>query len=90
VLDLNLPGLGGLELLRRLTRMAPKSPIRFSRNMPEAIYATSAGSRAPGICQQECCAGGFWKRGCHPGRRHRLEKSVQREMAMRDLAEDAI
>ncbi|HYJ34719.1 MAG TPA: response regulator transcription factor, partial [Rhizomicrobium sp.] len=42
VLDLNLPGLGGLELLRRLTRAAPKAPILVFSQHAEAIYATKA------------------------------------------------
>ena len=42
VLDLNLPGLGGLELLRRLTRAAPKCPILVFSQHAEAIYATKA------------------------------------------------
>src|SRR5262245_25312622 len=42
VLDLNLPGLGGLELLRRLSRAAPKTPILVFSQHAEAIYATKA------------------------------------------------
>jgi DNA-binding NarL/FixJ family response regulator len=91
VLDLNLPGLGGLELLRRLTRMAPKSPILIFSQHAEAIYATKA---------LEAGARGFVSKNAVPEEfleavdailagGTAVEKSVQREMAMRDLAEDA-
>jgi len=91
VLDLNLPGLGGLELLRRLTRMAPKSPILIFSQHAEAIYATKA---------LEAGARGFVSKNAMPEEfleavdailagGTAVEKSVQREMAMRDLAEDA-
>src|SRR5258705_5256751 len=42
VLDLNLPGLGGLELLRRLVRTVPKVPVLIFSQHAEAIYATKA------------------------------------------------
>jgi len=91
VLDLNLPGLGGLELLRRLARMAPKSPILIFSQHAEAIYATKA---------LEAGARGFVSKNAMPEEfleavdailagGTAVEKSVQREMAMRDLAEDA-
>jgi DNA-binding NarL/FixJ family response regulator len=91
VLDLNLPGLGGLELLRRLTRTAPKSPILIFSQHAEAIYATKA---------LEAGARGFVSKNAMPEEfleavdailagGTAVEKSVQREMAMRDLAEDA-
>ena len=41
ILDLNLPGLGGLELLRRLVRLQPTPVLVFSQHS-EAIYATRA------------------------------------------------
>jgi len=91
VLDLNLPGLGGLELLRRLVRMAPKTPILVFSQHAEAIYATKA---------MEAGARGFVSKNAMPEEfleavdavlagAVAIEKSVQREMAVRDLAEDA-
>jgi len=91
VLDLNLPGLGGLELLRRLVRTVPKAPILIFSQHAEAIYATKA---------LEAGAQGFVSKNALPeefleavdtvlGGGIAVEKSIQREMAMRDLAEDA-
>ena len=91
VLDLNLPGLGGLELLRRLVRAAPKTPILVFSQHAEAIYATKA---------LEAGARGFISKNAMPDEfleavdavlagTIAIEKSVQREMAVRDLAEDA-
>jgi DNA-binding NarL/FixJ family response regulator len=91
VLDLNLPGLGGLELLRRLTRMVPKTPILVFSQHAEAIYATKA---------LEAGARGFVSKNAMPEEFLEaidsvlagaiiVEKSVQHDMAMRDLAEDA-
>jgi len=91
VLDLNLPGLGGLELLRRLARAAPKTPILVFSQHTEAIYATKA---------LEAGARGFVSKNAMPEEFLEaidqvlaggvtVEKSVQREMAARDLAEDA-
>src|SRR6478609_870821 len=91
VLDLNLPGLGGLELLRRLVRTVPKTPILVFSQHAEAIYATKA---------LEAGAQGFVSKNALPeefleavdavlGGGVAVEKSIQREMAMRDLAEDA-
>ena len=91
VLDLNLPGLGGLELLRRLVRAAPKVPILVFSQHAEAIYATKA---------LEAGARGFVSKNAMPEEfleavdavlagHVAIEKSIQREMATRDLAEDA-
>ena len=91
VLDLNLPGLGGLELLRRLVRTVPKIPILIFSQHAEAIYATKA---------LEAGAQGFVSKNALPeefleaidavlGGGIAVEKSIQREMAVRDLAEDA-
>ena len=91
VLDLNLPGLGGLELLRRLARAAPKSPILVFSQHAEPIYASKA---------LEAGARGFVSKNAMPEEfleavdavlagNMAIEKSVQREMAVRDLAEDA-
>ncbi|HEU0161303.1 MAG TPA: response regulator transcription factor [Rhizomicrobium sp.] len=42
ILDLNLPGLGGLELLRRIVRAHPGLPVLVFSLHAEAIYATRA------------------------------------------------
>ena len=91
VLDLNLPGLGGLELLRRLARAAPKCPILVFSQHAEAIYATKA---------LEAGARGFISKNAMPEEfleavdtvlagAVAVERSIQREMATRDLVEDA-
>ena len=91
VLDLNLPGLGGLELLRRLVRAVPKVPILIFSQHAEAIYATKA---------LEAGAQGFVSKNAMPeefleavdavlGGGIAVEKSIQRDMAIRDVAEDA-
>src|SRR5205814_4362745 len=89
VLDLNLPGLGGLELLRRLARIAPKTPILVFSQHAEAIYAAKA---------LEAGAKGFISKNAMPEEfleavdavlagNVAIEKSIQRDMATRDLAE---
>ncbi|MEO8300296.1 MAG: response regulator transcription factor [Rhizomicrobium sp.] len=91
VLDLNLPGLGGLELLRRLVRAVPKVPVLIFSQHAEAIYATKA---------LEAGAQGFVSKNAMPeefleavdavlGGGIAIEKSIQREMAIRDVVEDA-
>jgi DNA-binding NarL/FixJ family response regulator len=42
ILDLNLPGLGGLELLRRLLKASPKAAVLVFSLHTEAIYANRA------------------------------------------------
>jgi two-component system invasion response regulator UvrY len=42
ILDLNLPGLGGLELLRRLLKVDPRLPVLVFSLHTEAIYANRA------------------------------------------------
>ena len=42
ILDLNLPGVGGLELVKRLLRVSPRLPILVFSLHTEAIYATRA------------------------------------------------
>jgi DNA-binding NarL/FixJ family response regulator len=42
ILDLNLPGLGGLELLRRILKTYPRLPVLIFSLHTEAIYATRA------------------------------------------------
>lgn len=91
VLDLNLPGLGGLELLRRLVRAVPKVPVLIFSQHAEAIYATKA---------LEAGAQGFVSKNAMPEEfleavdavlagNVAIEKSIQREMAIRDVVEDA-
>ena len=91
VLDLNLPGLGGLELLRRLNRAAPKAPILVFSQHAEAIYATKAlEAGARGFVSKNAMPEEFLEAIDHVlAGAVAVEKSVQREMAMRDLAEDA-
>jgi two-component system, NarL family, invasion response regulator UvrY len=42
ILDLNLPGLGGLELLRRILKASPKAAVLVFSLHTEAIYANRA------------------------------------------------
>jgi DNA-binding NarL/FixJ family response regulator len=91
VLDLNLPGLGGLELLRRLVRAVPKVPVLIFSQHAEAIYATKA---------LEAGAQGYVSKNAMPEEFLEavdavlnggvaVEKSIQRDMAIRDVVEDA-
>ena len=91
VLDLNLPGLGGLELLRRLTRATPKTPILVFSQHAEAIYAAKAlEAGAKGLVSKNAMPEEFLEAVDAVLAGHvAIEKSIQREMATRDLAEDA-
>jgi DNA-binding NarL/FixJ family response regulator len=91
LLDLNLPALGGLELLRRLTRAAPGTPVLVFSQHAEAIYAAKA---------MEAGARGFVSKNAAPEELLEavdailaggtaIEKDIQREMAIRDMMEDA-
>jgi two-component system invasion response regulator UvrY len=91
VLDLNLPGLAGLELLRRIVRQAPGSPVLVFSQHTEAIYATRA---------LETGARGFVSKNASPEELLdavetilnggvAIEKDVAAEMAAHELAEDA-
>lgn len=91
LLDLNLPGLAGLELLRRLVRMAPNLPVLVFSQHAEAIYATRA---------LEAGARGFVSKNATPEELLEaidtvlaggtvVEKDIAAEMALHDLAEDA-
>lgn len=91
VLDLNLPALGGLELLRRLVRTKPQLPILVFSQLAEAIYAARA---------LEAGARGFVSKNAMPEELLEaveailaggtaIEKDIQREMAIRDVMEDA-
>jgi DNA-binding NarL/FixJ family response regulator len=57
ILDLNLPGLGGLELLRRLLKTSPKGAVLVFSLHTEAIYANRA---------MEAGARGFVSKGAAP------------------------
>lgn len=91
ILDLNLPGLGGLELLRRIVRQAPGAPVLVFSQHTEAIYATRA---------LETGARGFISKNANPEELLdavetilnggvAIEKDVAAEMAAHELAEDA-
>ena len=91
ILDLNLPGLAGLELLRRIIRQAPVTPVLVFSQHTEAIYATRA---------LETGARGFVSKNASPEELLEavetilnggtaIEKDVAAEMALHDLAEDA-
>jgi DNA-binding NarL/FixJ family response regulator len=91
ILDLNLPGLAGLELLRRIVRSAPGLPVLIFSQHTEAIYATRA---------LETGARGFVSKNAKPEELLdavdtilnggvAVEKDVAAEMAAHDLAEDA-
>ncbi len=91
ILDLNLPGLAGLELLRRIVRQAPGLPVLVFSQHTEAIYATRA---------LETGARGFVSKNASPEELLdavetilnggvAIEKDVATEMAAHDLAEDA-
>jgi DNA-binding NarL/FixJ family response regulator len=91
ILDLNLPGLAGLELLRRILRSAPGLPVLIFSQHTEAIYATRA---------LETGARGFVSKNAKPEELLdavdtilnggvAIEKDVAAEMAAHDLAEDA-
>lgn len=91
ILDLNLPGLAGLELLRRIVRHAPSVPVMVFSQHTEAIYATRA---------LESGARGFVSKNATPEELlaaietilsggTAIEKDVAAEMALHDLAEDA-
>jgi DNA-binding NarL/FixJ family response regulator len=91
LLDLNLPGLGGLELLRRLLRLAPKLPVLVFSLHTEAIYATRA---------MEAGARGFVSKNAAPEELlaavdtvlaggTAIEKDIAHEIATHDLTDDA-
>ncbi|HEY2835547.1 MAG TPA: response regulator transcription factor [Rhizomicrobium sp.] len=91
ILDLNLPSLGGLELLRRLKRMKPDLAILVFSQHAEAIYATKA---------LDAGARGFVSKNATPEELLEametilaggtaIEKDIQQEMAVREIMEDA-
>ena len=91
ILDLNLPRLAGLELLRRMVRQAPGQPVLIFSQHTEAIYATRA---------LENGARGYISKNANPEELLvavetilnggvAIEKDVAAEMAAHGLAEDA-
>jgi DNA-binding NarL/FixJ family response regulator len=91
ILDLNLPGLGGLELLRRLLRADPRLPILVFSLHTEAIYATRA---------MEAGARGFVSKNATPEELlaametvlaggTAIERDIASEMSAHDVVEDA-
>jgi two-component system invasion response regulator UvrY len=91
LLDLNLPALGGLELLKRLVRVSPERPILVFTQHAESIYATKA---------LEAGARGFISKNAAPEELLEaidtvlaggtaVERDIQREIAIRDMMEDA-
>ena len=91
VLDLNLPALGGLELLRRLIRARPATPVLVFSQHAEAIYAAKA---------MEAGARGFVSKNAMPEELLEavdtilaggtaIERDIQHEMAVHDMMEDA-
>ena len=91
VLDLNLPSLGGLELLKRLTRVKPDLAILVFSQHAEAIYAAKA---------LEAGARGFVSKNAAPEELLEametilaggtaVEKDIEQELALREIVEDA-
>jgi DNA-binding NarL/FixJ family response regulator len=91
VLDLNLPALGGLELLRRMLRLHPELRILVFSQHAEAIYAAKA---------LEAGARGFVSKNALPEELldaidavlaggTAVEKIILRDMAIRDGMDDA-
>jgi two-component system, NarL family, invasion response regulator UvrY len=90
VLDLNLPSLGGLELLKRLMRVKPDLAILVFSQHAEAIYAAKA---------LEAGARGFVSKNAAPEELLEameiilaggtaVEKCIQQEMAVREIMQD--
>jgi DNA-binding NarL/FixJ family response regulator len=91
VLDLNLPALGGLELLRRMLRLHPELRIMVFSQHAEAIYAAKA---------LESGARGFISKNALPEELLEaidamlaggtaVEKVIERDMLIRDGMDDA-
>jgi DNA-binding NarL/FixJ family response regulator len=91
LLDLNLPALGGLELLRRLQRARPETPILIFSQHAEPIYAAKA---------LEAGARGFVSKNAMPEELLEavdtvlaggtaVERDIAHEMAIHDVMEDA-
>lgn len=91
LLDLNLPGIGGLELLRRLARAKPAVPILVFSQLATAVYAVKS---------LEAGARGFVSKNAMPdelleavetvlGGGLAIENALRREMAAHDVLDDA-
>jgi len=90
ILDLNLPGVGGLEIVRRLVRARPGCPILVFSQLSAAIYAVKS---------LEAGARGFMSKNAMPdelldaidvllGGGVAVEQAIQREIALHDVLDD--
>jgi two-component system invasion response regulator UvrY len=90
ILDLNLPGVGGLEIVRRLVRGRHGCPILVFSQLSAAIYAVKS---------LEAGARGFMSKNAMPdelleaidvllGGGVAVEQAIQREIASHDLLDD--
>lgn len=91
ILDLNLPGLGGLELLRRILKLRPNLPVLVFSQHIEPIYATRA---------MESGARGFISKNAAPeellaavqtvlGGGTVIERDIAAEIAVQEIGENA-
>jgi two-component system invasion response regulator UvrY len=91
ILDLNMPGLGGLELLRRIRTAHPAQKILIFSQHTEAIYATRA---------MEAGARGFVSKNAAPEELQAavekvlaggtvIERDIASEIAAQDIGENA-
>jgi two-component system invasion response regulator UvrY len=91
ILDLNLPTLGGLELLRRLLKADPRLPVLVFSLHTEAIYATRA---------MEAGARGFISKNAAPeellaaietvlGGGTAIERDIATEISAHEVGDDA-
>jgi len=90
ILDLNLPGIGGLEIVRRLVRAKSCCPILVFSQLSAAIYAVKS---------LEAGARGFMSKNAMPdelleavdvllGGGVAIERAIQRELALHDVLDD--
>lgn len=90
ILDLNLPGVGGLELIRRLARAKPCCPILVFSQLSAGIYAVKS---------LEAGARGFMSKNAMPdelleaidvllGGGTAVEKALQREIDLHGILDD--
>jgi DNA-binding NarL/FixJ family response regulator len=91
ILDLNMPGLGGLELLRRILKAHPSQKVLVFSQHTEAIYATRA---------MEAGARGFVSKNAAPEELLAaveavlaggtvIERDIAAEIAVQDIGENA-
>ena len=90
ILDLNLPGVGGLEIVRRLARARSSCPILVFSQLTAAIYAVKS---------LEAGARGFMSKNAMPDELLEamevllsggtaVENAIQREIALHDVLDD--